>query len=165
MKDNKIIELKKEILNGKADFLDIISEVMKNNKILYSDNFCDLNDVESTAVSYLEPFMQLLYRGSKHSTGSMCESGFSRVVVHNDIIMKFIYYSGPETFVSVERLESTEGIKPIVTIELLCERLTEAEAVKSELAPIIEKYLKAGLTFEEITKMFVEIMRENRINL
>ncbi len=165
MKDNKIIELKKEILNGKADFLDIISEVMKNNKILYSDNFCDLNDVESTAVSYLEPFMQLLYRGSKHSTGSMCESGFSRVVVHNDVIMKFIYYSGPETFVSVERLESTEGIKPIVTIELLCERLTEAEAVKSELAPIIEKYLKAGLTFEEITKMFVEIMRENRINL
>lgn len=165
MKDNKIIELKKEILNGKADFLDIISEVMKNNKILYSDNFCDLNDVESTAVSYLEPFMQLLYRGSKHSTGSMCESGFSRVVVHNDVIMKFIYYSGPETFVSVERLESTEGIKPIVTIELLCERLTEAEAVKGELAPIIEKYLKAGLTFEEITKMFVEIMRENRINL
>lgn len=165
MKDNKIIELKKEILNGKADFLDIISEVMKNNKILYSDNFCDLNDVESTAVSYLEPFMQLLYRGSKHSTGSMCESGFSRVVVHNDIIMKFIYYSGPETYVSVERLESTEGIKPIVTINLLCERLTEAEAVKSELAPIIEKYLKAGLTFEEITKMFVEIMRENRINL
>ena len=42
---------------------------------------------------------------------------------------------------------------------------TEAEAVKGELAPIIEKYLKAGLTFEEITKMFVEIMRENRINL
>ena len=165
MKDNKIIELKKEILNGKADFLDIISEVMKNNKILYSDNFCDLNDVESTAVSYLEPFMQLLYRGSKHSTGSMCESGFSRVVVHNDIIMKFIYYSGPETYVSVERLDSTDGIKPIVTINLLCERLTEAEAVKSELAPIIEKYLKAGLTFEEITKMFVEIMRENRINL
>ena len=81
------------------------------------------------------------------------------------IIMKFIYYSGPGTYVSVERLESTEGIKPIVTINLLCERLTEAETVKSELAPIIEKYLKAGLTFEEITKMFVEIMRENRINL
>ena len=164
MKDNKILELKKEILNGKADFLDIIADVMKNNKILYSD-YCDLNDVQSTAISYLEPFMQLLYRGSKHSTGSVCESGFSRVVVHNEVPMKFIYYSGPETFVSVEKLDSIEGIKPIVTIDLLCERLTEAEAVKGELAPIIEKYLRAGLTFEEITKMFVEIMRENRIKL
>lgn len=165
MKDNKILELKKEILNGKADFLDIIADIMKNNKILYSDNYCDLNDVQSTAISYLEPFMQLLYRGSKHSTGSVCESGFSRVVVHNEVPMKFIYYSGPEIFVSVEKLDSIEGIKPIVTIDLLCERLTEAEAVKSELAPIIEKYLRAGLTFEEITKMFVEIMRENRIKL
>ena len=165
MKDNKILELKKEILEGKADFLDIIAEVMTENKILYSDNYCDLNEVQSTAMSYLESFMQLLYRGSKHSTGSVCESGFSRVIVHKDVIMKFTYYSGPEIYVSVERLDSVDGIKPIVTIELLCERLTEAEAVKSELAPIIEKYLKAGLTFEEITKMLVEIMRENRIKL
>ena len=58
-----------------------------------------------------------------------------------------------------------EGIKPIVTIDLLKTRLSEAEDVKNELSPIIEKYLKQGLTFEEITRMFVEIMRENRIKI
>ena len=34
MKENKIIELKKDILNGKAEFLDIICEIMDKNKLL-----------------------------------------------------------------------------------------------------------------------------------
>ena len=46
MKENKIIELKKDILNGKAEFLDIICEIMDKNKILYSDNYGDLSKEE-----------------------------------------------------------------------------------------------------------------------
>ena len=165
MKENKIIELKKDILNGKAEFLDIICEIMDKNKILYSDNYGDLSKEEITAIEYLEPFMHLLYRGSKHSVGNMCESGFKRVIVHKGKYLKLTYYSGPDTFVIVESIDSIEGIKPIVTIDLLKTRLSEAEDVKNELSPIIEKYLKQGLTFEEITRMFVEIMRENRIKI
>ena len=165
MKENKIIELKKDILNGKAEFLDIICEIMDKNKILYSGNYGDLSKEEIKAIEYLEPFMHLLYRGSKHSIGNMAENGFTRVVVHKGVNMKFTYYSGPETFVAVEKIEEIKNVKPIVTLSLLKERLTEAENVKNELAPIIEKYLREGLTFEEITRMFVEIMRENRINI
>mgnify|MGYP003290620923 CR=1 FL=1 len=165
MRENSIVILKNKILNNEVDFLTIISEIVDKNKILYSDNYGKLNKEEKEAVSYLENFMHLLYRGSKHSTGLLCESGFSRVVVHNGINLRLTYYSATETFVTVEKLESVEGIKPIVTVELLIKRLKEAEEVKSELAPIIEKYLKAGLTFEEMTRMFVEIMRENRIKL
>ena len=61
MKENKIIELKKDILNGKAEFLDIICEIMDKNKILYSDNYGDLSKEEIKAIEYLEPFMHLLY--------------------------------------------------------------------------------------------------------
>ena len=165
MKDDKIIELKAQILEGKVTFIDSVVECLEKNKVLYSDNYGDLSKETIKDLEYLEPFMHLLYRGSKHSVGPMAESGFSRVVVYKGHNLKFKYYSGPETFVTVEHLDNIQGIKPIVTLELLQERLTEAEAVKSELAPIIEKYLKAGLTFEEITRMFVEIMRENRINL
>ena len=67
--------------------------------------------------------------------------------------------------VTNKKIEKIKNVKPIVTLSLLKERLTEAENVKNELAPIIEKYLREGLTFEEITRMFVEIMRENRINI
>lgn len=165
MRENSIVILKNKIMNNDVCFLDIISEIVDKNKILYSDNYGKLNEKEIEAVSYLENFMHLLYRGSKHSTGLLCENGFSRVVIHNGVNLKLTYYHGPETFVSVEKLETVEGIKPIVTVDLLIKRLKEAEDVKSELFPIIEKYLKAGLTFEEITRMFVEIMRENRIKL
>ena len=165
MKEDKIYELKSQILEGKVTFLDTIVDLVKENKILYSDNFGPHDMNVKRDIEYLEPFMHLLYRGSKHSVGHMCESGFYRVVKHNDNYLKFTYYSGPETFVVVEIVDESHGAKRVVTLDLLSERLTEAEAVKNELAPIIEKYLKAGLTFEEITRMFVEIMRENRINL
>lgn len=165
MLENSIVSLKNKIMNNEVAFLDVISDIVEKNKILYSDNYGKLNKIEVEAVSYLENFMHLLYRGSKHSTGLLCESGFSRVLVHKGINLKLTYYSATETFVTVEKLDSIDGIKPIVTVELLIKRLKEAEDVKSELAPIIEKYLKAGLTFEEMTRMFIEIMRENRIKL
>lgn len=165
MKDDKILELKQQILEGKVTFLDSVVSCLNDNKILYSDNYGQYSKEVENDLSYLEPFMHLLYRGSKHSVGNMAESGFYRVVVYKGQNLKFKYYSGPETFVIVEKLDDITGIKPIVTLELLQERLSEAESVKNELAPIIEKYLKAGLTFEEITRMFVEIMRENRIQL
>lgn len=165
MRENSIVALKNKIMNNEVEFLDVISDIVDKNKILYSDNYGKLKKKEIEAVSYLENFMHLLYRGSKHSTGLLCESGFSRVVVHNNVNLKLTYYSGPEIFVIVEKIEDITGIKPIVTVDLLIKRLKEAEDVKSELSPIIEKYLKAGLTFEEITRMFVEIMRENRIKL
>ena len=165
MKEDKIYELKSQILEGKVTFLDTIVDLVKENKILYSDNF-GLHDMNvKRDIEYLEPFMHLLYRGSKHSVGNMAESGFSRVVVYKGVNLNFKYYCGPETFVVVEPVSDISDVKRVVTLELLQERLTEAEAVKNELAPIIEKYLKAGLTFEEITRMFVEIMRENRINI
>ena len=165
MKDDKILELKKQILEGKVSFLDTVVSCLNDNKILYSDNYGTYSKEVDADLAYLEPFMHLLYRGSKHSVGNMADSGFSRIVIYKGMNLKFKYYSGPETFVVVEKLEDISDVKRPVTLELLQERLTEAEAVKSELAPIIEKYLKAGLTFEEITRMFVEIMRENRINL
>lgn len=167
MKDDKILELKKQILEGKVTFLDTVVSCLNDNKILYSDNYGTYSKEVDADLAYLEPFMHLLYRGSKHSVGNMADTGFSRVVVYKGLNLKFKYYSGPETFVVVEKLTDDEivGVKPIVTLELLQERLSEAESVKNELAPIIEKYLKAGLTFEEITRMFVEIMRENRIQL
>ena len=165
MKDDKIIELKQQILEGRVTFLDSVLECLKQNKVLYSDNYGDLPKEIVKDFDYLEPFMHLLYRGSKHSVGNMAESGFSRVVVYKGVNLNFKYYCGPETFVVVEPVSDISDVKRVVTLELLQERLTEAEAVKNELAPIIEKYLKAGLTFEEITRMFVEIMRENRINL
>lgn len=165
MKDDKILELKQQILEGNVTFIDSVVECLEQNKVLYSDNYGECSKKVIKDLSYLEPFMHLLYRGSKHSIGSLPESGFSRVVVYKGLNLKFKYFSGPETFVTVEKIENITDIKPIVTLELLKERLTEAEEVKSELAPIIEKYLKAGLTFEEITRMFVEIMRENRIKI
>ena len=145
--------------------LDTVVSCLNDNKILYSDNYGTYSKEVDADLAYLEPFMHLLYRGSKHSVGNMADSGFSRIVIYKGMNLKFKYYSGPETFVVVEKVEDISDVKRPVTLELLQERLTEAEAVKSELAPIIEKYLKAGLTFEEITRMFVEIMRENRINL
>lgn len=162
---SKVLELEKKILSNDISFLDTIVNIMKNNNIIYSDNYGDITEEEKEAVLWLEPFMQLLYKGSKHNVGKMCESGFSRVIIHNGVSLKFTYYSGPDIFVSVEKINEVEGLKHIVTVALLRERLFEAEMVKSELAPIIEKYLKAGLTFEEITRMFVEIMRENRIKI
>lgn len=165
MKDDKIIELKQQILEGRVTFLDSVLECLKQNKVLYSDNYGDLPKNIVKDFDYLEPFMHLLYRGSKHSVGNMADSGFSRVVSYKGVNLSFKYYSGPETFVVVEPITDISDVKRVVTLELLQERLIEAEAVKNELAPIIEKYLKAGLTFEEITRMFVEIMRENRINL
>lgn len=165
MKDDKILELKKQILEGKVSFLDTVVSCLNDNKILYSDNYGTYSKEVDADLAYLEPFMHLLYRGSKHSVGNMADSGFSRIVIYKGMNLKFKYYSGPETFVVVEKVEDISDVKRPVTLELLQERLTEAESVKSELAPIIEKYLKAGLTFEEITRMFVEIMRENRINL
>ena len=165
MKDDKILELKKQILEGKVSFLDTVVSCVNDNKILYSDNYGTYSKEVDADLAYLEPFMHQLYRGSKHSVGNMADSGFSRIVIYKGMNLKFKYYSGPETFVVVEKVEDISDVKRPVTLELLQERLTEAEAVKSELSPIIEKYLKAGLTFEEITRMFVEIMRENRINL
>lgn len=165
MRDDKILELKKQIIEGNVTFLDSVLECLEKNKVLYSDNYGECSEKVVHDIEYLEPFMYLLYRGSKHSIGSVPESCFSRVVVYKGHNLKFKYYSGPETYVTVVEIENIANIKPIVTLELLKERLTEAEEVKSELAPIIEKYLKAGLTFEEITRMFVEIMRENRIQI
>lgn len=165
MKESKIMKLKEDILNGKYEFLDIILEIVDKNKILYNDNYGDLNKEEKCAVDCLDPFMQLLYRGSKHSIGNMCEDGFYRIIVYKGKNLKLTYHSGVETFVTVESIKDIKGYRPIVTMDLLKERLQESEDVKNELAPIIEKYLKRGLTFEEITKMFVEIMRENRIKL
>lgn len=165
MKESKIMSLKENILKGNYKFLDIILEIVDKNKILYDDNYGDLNKDEKCAVGYLDPFMQLLYRGSKHSIGNLCEDGFYRIIVYKGRNIILTYHSGVETYVSVELIEDIKGYRPIVTMDLLRERLQESEDVKNELAPIIEKYLKRGLTFEEITKMFVEIMRENRIKL
>ena len=165
MKDDKILELKRQIINGEVTFIDSVVECLEVNKVLYSDNYGNCSKKAIKDFEYLEPFMHLLYRGSKHSIGTIPDSGFSRVVIYKGVNLKFKYYSGPETFVTVEKIDNIENIKPIVTLELLKERLVESEEVKSELAPIIEKYLKAGLTFEEITRMFVEIMRENRIQI
>jgi hypothetical protein len=42
MKDDKIIELKQQILEGRVTFLDSVLECLKQNKVLYSDNYGDL---------------------------------------------------------------------------------------------------------------------------
>lgn len=165
MREQMILKLKQDILSNNVEFLDIICNILEKNKIIYTDNYGKLSRTEVEAIELLEPFIHLLYRGSKHSVGNIAESGFNRIVVYKGKNLKLTYYNGPDTFVTVEEIKDIKGIKPIVTIELLRERLQEAENVKNELAPIIEKYIKAGLTFEEITRMFVEIMRENRIHL
>lgn len=163
--EEMIVELKSILLNGEFTFMDRIVELVEHNKLFLSDNYEKIYKDDDKIVDYLIPFMHLLYRGSKHSVGNMCESGFSRVVVYKGYNLKFTYYDGPETFVKVEFIDDITGIKPVVTLELLQERLAEAEDVKVELTPIIEKYLAQGLTFEEITRMFIEIMRENRITI
>lgn len=163
--EEMIVELKSILLNGEFTFMDRIVELVEHNKLFLSDNYEKIYKDDEKIVDYLIPFMHLLYRGSKHSVGNMCESGFSRVVIYKGYNLKFTYYDGPETFVKVEFIDDITGIKPIVTLELLQERLAEAEDVKAELTPIIEKYLAQGLTFEEITRMFIEIMRENRITI
>lgn len=163
--EEMIVELKSILLNGEFTFMDRIVELVEHNKLFLSDNYEKIYKDDDKIVDYLIPFMHLLYRGSKHSVGNMCESGFSRVVVYKGYNLKFTYYDGPETFVKVEFINDITGIKPVVTLELLQERLAEAEDVKAELTPIIEKYLAQGLTFEEITRMFIEIMRENRITI
>ena len=163
--EEMIVELKNILLNGEFTFMDRIVELVEHNKLFLSDNYEKIYKDDDKIVDYLIPFMHLLYRGSKHSVGNMCESGFSRVVVYKGYNLKFTYYDGPETFVKVEFIDDITGIKPVVTLELLQERLAEAEDVKAELTPIIEKYLAQGLTFEEITRMFIEIMRENRITI
>ena len=163
--EEMIVELKSILLNGEFTFMDRIVELVEHNKLFLSDNYEKIYKDDDKIVDYLIPFMHLLYRGSKHSVGNMCESGFSRVVIYKGYNLKFTYYDGPETFVKVEFIDDITGIKPIVTLELLQERLAEAEDVKAELTPIIEKYLAQGLTFEEITRMFIEIMRENRITI
>ena len=163
--EEMIVELKNILLNGEFTFMDRIDEIVEHNKLYLSDNYEKIYKDDDKIVDYLIPFMHLLYRGSKHSVGNMCESGFSRVVIYKGYNLKFTYYDGPETFVKVEFIDDITGIKPIVTLELLQERLAEAEDVKAELTPIIEKYLAQGLTFEEITRMFIEIMRENRITI
>lgn len=163
--EEMIVELKSILLNGEFTFMDRIVELVEHNKLFLSDNYEKIYKDDEKIVDYLIPFMHLLYRGSKHSVGNMCESGFSRVVIYKGYNLKFTYYDGPETFVKVEFIDDITGIKPVVTLELLQERLAEAEDVKAELTPIIEKYLAQGLTFEEITRMFIEIMRENRITI
>ena len=163
--EEMIVELKSILLNGEFTFMDRVVELVEHNKLFLSDNYEKIYKDDDKIVDYLIPFMHLLYRGSKHSVGNMCESGFSRVVVYKGYNLKFTYYDGPETFVKVEFIDDITGIKPVVTLELLQERLAEAEDVKAELTPIIEKYLVQGLTFEEITRMFIEIMRENRITI
>lgn len=163
--EEMIVELKSILLNGEFTFMDRIVELVEHNKLFLSDNYEKIYKDDEKIVDYLIPFMHLLYRGSKHSVGNMCESGFSRVVIYKGYNLKFTYYDGPETFVKVEFIDDIMGVKPIVTLELLQERLAEAEDVKAELTPIIEKYLAQGLTFEEITRMFIEIMRENRITI
>lgn len=163
--EEMIVELKSILLNGEFTFMDRIVELVEHNKLFLSDNYEKIYKDDDKIVDYLIPFMHLLYRGSKHSVGNMCESGFSRVVIYKGYNLKFTYYDGPETFVKVEFIDDITGIKPVVTLELLQERLAEAEDVKAELTPIIEKYLVQGLTFEEITRMFIEIMRENRITI
>ena len=163
--EEMIVELKSILLNGEFTFMDRVVELVEHNKLFLSDNYEKIYKDDDKIVDYLIPFMHLLYRGSKHSVGNMCESGFSRVVIYKGYNLKFTYYDGPETFVKVEFIDDITGIKPVVTLELLQERLAEAEDVKAELTPIIEKYLVQGLTFEEITRMFIEIMRENRITI
>lgn len=163
--EEMIVELKSILLNGEFTFMDRLVELVEHNKLFLSDNYEKIYKDDDKIVDYLIPFMHLLYRGSKHSVGNMCESGFSRVVIYKGYNLKFTYYDGPETFVKVEFIDDITGIKPVVTLELLQERLAEAEDVKAELTPIIEKYLAQGLTFEEITRMFIEIMRENRITI
>lgn len=163
--EEMIVELKSILLNGEFTFMDRIVELVEHNKLFLSDNYEKIYKDDDKIVDYLIPFMHLLYRGSKHSVGNMCESGFSRIVIYKGYNLKFTYYDGPETFVKVEFIDDITGIKPVVTLELLQERLAEAEDVKAELTPIIEKYLVQGLTFEEITRMFIEIMRENRITI
>ena len=101
-KDAKILELKGQILNCDVPFLDTIVEYLGKNKILYSDNYGVRSDEMDEKMEYLEAFMHLLYRGSKHSVGQYAENGFVRIVDYKGKTMKFTYYTGPETFVSVE---------------------------------------------------------------
>lgn len=157
----RVRRIKKDIQQGNVYFLDLIAEIMKENTIIYSDNYGEMDEEKSKEIWKVVPFLELLYYGSKHSRGELCEQGFARVVEHNGVLMLLTYYSGPDTFVSIEKLTEVPSGHKVVTVELLNERFQEEEDLKSELRPVIEKYIKAGLTFEEITKYFVDIMRNN----
>ncbi len=155
--------LKKEIMSGSTEFMDILYEILYRNKVIYSDNFGEVSSKERKVLNTLETFMHLLYSGSKHTVGSYCTNGFSRVVYHNGIYMLFTYFSGNESFVTVDVVEKENITDKIVTMELLKERLEEAEMVKSELGAVINKYMDAGLTYSEITTLFVDVVREYKV--
>lgn len=160
MREKEISKLRDDILQGNFHFIEVIYKLVQENKVLLSDNFGEVTKEEEKAISYLEPFMHLLYRGSKHSVGRQCENGFVRIVKWNDTYLEFKYLSGPFTFVEVAEAEDISNKKIIVTMELLQERIREQEDVKNELSPIVEKYLSAGLTIEEITNIFVYSVKE-----
>lgn len=153
--------IKRDIQQGNTYFLDLIAEIMQENNVIYSDNYGEMEEGKTKEVGKTVPFLELLYYGSKHSRGETCEQGFERVIEHNGIIMLLKYYAGPETFVSIEKLSEVPQGHKVVTTELLKTRFEEEDDLKSELRPVIDKYIKAGLTFEEITKYFVDIMRDN----
>lgn len=164
MRETEISILRNKILDGDFHFIDVIYKIVKENKVLLSDNYGEVSKEEEEAISYLEPFMHLLYRGSKHSIGRQCESGFKRVIKCQDSYLEFTYYDGPFTFVEVVEIDDVKNVKPLITMELLQKRIKEQEDVKSELSPIVEKYLTAGLTIEEITNIFVYSLKEEYKN-
>lgn len=156
----EIKELKLSILNGETTFLDTVVKTMNNNNIVYSDNYGEINPEVSEAFNVLPTFLELLYLGSKHSKGKSCESGFTRIVEHNGMLLKMVFNSGPEEFVTVEKIKGVTGRVKIVTLDLLVERFKEEEEIRDKLRPVISKYINDGLTYQEITKIFVDVMVE-----
>lgn len=156
----EISELRVKILNNDINFLDIVVDVMQNNSIVFSDNH-GVQDLEVIkAFNTLPVFMEMLYLGSKHSIGKSCENKFTRIIEHDGMLLKLVYNSGPEEYVAVEKLQEVTGRVKIVTLDLLKVRLKEEEEIKEKLRPVIAKYINDGLTYKEITRIFVDVMIE-----
>lgn len=156
----EIRELKSDILNKETTFLDTVVGVMRSNTIVYSDNHGEDSMEVKEAFNVLPKFLELLYLGSKHSKGKSCENGFMRIIEHNGMLLKMVYNSGPEVFVTVEKIKEVTGRIKLVTLDLLVERFKEEEELKDNLRPVITKYISDGLTYEEITKIFIDVMIE-----
>lgn len=156
----EIADLKHKILNRETMFLDTVVDIMQDNLMVYSDNHGSDSREVVEAFNLLPAFLELLYMGSKHSQGKSCESGFTRIIEHNGMLLKMIYNNGPEEFVSVEKITEVPKNVKVVTLDLLEVRLKEEEEVKEKLRPVIAKYISDGLTYNEITRIFVDVMIE-----
>lgn len=156
----EVSELRKKILNNNTNFLDLIVEVMQDNKVVFSDNHGVQNTDVIEAFNTLPVLMEMLYLGSKHSVGKSCENEFTRIIEHNGMLLKLVFNSGPEEFVTIEKLQEVTGRVKIVTLDLLKVRLQEEEEIKEKLRPVIVKYINDGLTYKEITRIFVDVMIE-----